>query len=130
MLTERQSFKVAFLKRCADAGLTIEETHGCVKEALDNMKQADGLFGAINSLTAKPLNTAWDVVGDTAKTLGNIGITGLVLGPPAAGAGAGYLASRLGDVDEDDIEAAKKKELIEAYRMNAEKLRRKQQATL
>jgi hypothetical protein len=33
-MTPRQSFKAAFLHRCADEGLSLEETHARVKQAL------------------------------------------------------------------------------------------------
>lgn len=36
-MTPRQSFKAAFLHRCADEGLSLEETHARVKQALFGM---------------------------------------------------------------------------------------------
>lgn len=121
MATEREIFKAAFLRRCADAGLSIEETHACVKQALETVKEAAG------SVLTRPIEKGMDVVGDLAKNVGNIGLTGLLVGPGLAGMAAGYGASRLSDIDDEDVDSFKQRELIDAYRQYAERIRRSQQ---
>jgi hypothetical protein len=59
-LDQRQAFKVAFLLRCAEEGLTLEETHAVVKQALDALqppreKQALGALSTLLLLGLSPI---------------------------------------------------------------------------
>src|SRR5687767_11511103 len=110
MLTPREAFKVGFLRRCADAGMTAEETHYSVKQATAMLKS-----GIANELLMKPYQTTLDVAGGTAKSLGNLGIWGALIGPAAVGGAAGYGLSRLTDIDDTDVDAIKTRELIDEY---------------
>ena len=95
-MTAKDAFKTGFLMRCAAEGLTLAETHARVKQA-----------------------GAWDAL----KTLGpGALITGLVA-PPVIGAGLGYTAGRLGDVDDADIKEIKQQEVLDELRQQAERLR-------
>lgn len=115
MLTERQQFKVAFLQHCALRGLTLEETQLIVKQAIASDKQA-----------------GWDPVSwgktiiDTAKGLGTTAATGLVLGSAGLGAAGGFLAGRGGGLSDEDVDEAKRNELIAAYQAAVDNLRSKQ----
>lgn len=110
MLDSRQAFKAGFLEKCAANGLTREETLAAIQKTagfLDWLKTiAKGVgtgAGALWSGAAKPL--MWGAIG----------------APPAIGAAVGYgLGSS--DVDEDDIEDAKKREQIDEYKRQAERL--------
>lgn len=110
MLTEKEAFKVGFLYKCADAGLTQEETIQAAKCAEAFLKQAD-----VQDFLTKPYNVAWDIAANTGKSLGNIGVAGLLLGPGAIGAGLGAGAAAITDVDDTDVAAIKQQELIDEY---------------
>jgi hypothetical protein len=122
MLTPRQSFKAGFLRRCANEGLTVEESHERVKQANDVIKSA-----GIQDFLTKPYNTLWDVIGGVGKEVGttakNLALLAAVGIPLAGGYGAGRGAAKLTDIGEEDIEEAKKKELIREYKLQAAKIR-------
>jgi hypothetical protein len=116
MLTEREQFKVAFLQHCALRGLTLGETHQVVKQAIAHEKQAFGLSDAAG---------AGQKIVDTLKGLGTTAATGLLLGSAGVGAAGGYLASRGGGIGDEDVEEAKRNELIEAYHAAVDDITRK-----
>ena len=122
MLTPRESFKVGFLRRCANEGLTIEETHERVKQANDTIKSA-----GIQDFLTRPYNTAWDVIGGVGKEVGttakNVALLAALGIPLAGGYGLGRGAATITDVGEEDVEAVKKKELIREYKLQAAKVR-------
>lgn len=116
MLTEREVFKAAFLSHCADQGMDMVETATAVKEAQTKLS-------ALSDLITTPVNTMWDGVksmGGLAKNVGIIGALGL---PLAAGAGIGYGAAALTDVNDEDVEETKLKELIDEHRRLAQRAR-------
>ncbi len=99
-MTDREAFKFGFLLRCADEGLSPEQTR-------ERVKLAYGLGAAAGLAIKAPLAIA-------------------ALGIPAAalaGAGAGYVGAKLTDPPVDPDEA-KKQELIAAYRQQADRARR------
>ncbi len=117
MLSKLEAFKLGVLTNFADRGLSVEEMRAHVKKANDALdavancpaegetqKQADGFFDAI-------------------KSLGTTGAIALALAPPALGAAGGVAHSKLTDVDEDDVETIKRKELADEYRRQAARLR-------
>jgi hypothetical protein len=122
MLTPRESFKVGFLRRCANEGLTTQESHERVKQANDLIKDAK-----IQDFLMKPYNTVWDIVGGVGKEVGttakNLAVLAALGIPIAGGYGAGRAAAKITDVGEEDIDAAKKKELIREYKIQAAKVR-------
>ena len=122
MLTPRESFKVGFLRRCANEGLTIEETHDRVKQANDTIKSA-----GIQDFLTRPYNTAWDIVGGVGQEVGttakNVALLAALGIPLAGGYGLGRGAAAITDVGEENIEAVKKKELIREYKLQAAKVR-------
>ena len=120
MLSKRQAFKVGFMRKCANEGMTPEETHQVVREALSTVKEA-----GITDLLTKPYNTIVDVGGEALKGVGNAGLAGLALGPPIIGGALGLLAAKAGDIDTTDVNAVKKRELIDEYRRQTEILERK-----
>lgn len=101
MITPREAFRIGFLKRCVDDGLTPAETRDRVEKAAAFLeKQATG-----------PVELAG---GALNKMLGSAMTYGIAL-PVAAGVGGGYLANKLteDDLDEDDV---RKQELIDELR--------------
>ena len=119
-MDDRQAFKIGFLRKCADAGLSIEETHEAVKEATTLVKTAD-----IKDLLMKPYQAGIDVLADAGKTGVNFGMGAAALAPIVAGGGIGYGLSRLGDVDDTDVSAVKQQELIDEYHRQIELLNAK-----
>lgn len=110
MLDSRTAFKVAFLKKCAEQGLTLEETHEVVKQAL-NQKQA-GVFR------------------DSFSTVKNLGLAAALAGPPIAGYAIGSTIPKLTDMEEQDVKDMKKRQLIEEYRRLARDMQNKKKRRL
>ena len=121
MLSSQEAFKLGFLSQCVEDGFSIEEMRSQVKAASDALKRAEK--DAAFSKVAGAFGEVVDDVGDVAKRVANLGMTSLLLAPPALGAAAGYTHSRLSDVDDEDVEDVKKRELIDEYRRQADKLK-------
>jgi len=114
-LDKRQAFKLGFLTRLADEGMSPAQIEETVKSA------------AISDFVTKPWNVAWDIGGSTAKTVGgglaNMGMLGAIAGPPLLGALAGYGAARMTDIGDEDVEELRQQELINEYRRLADRAR-------
>ena len=123
MLDDRQAFKVGFLRKCADAGLTIEETHEVVKQALSLVKES--AVNILPDVLQEPYKQLWGAGGHALKSMADYGMTGALLAPGAIGAGAGLLAGHLTDVDDTDVKALKQQELIDEYHRQIELLNAK-----
>ncbi len=125
-LTPEQLFKIGFLYKCAQAGLTQEETHEVVKEAISRLKgeskQAQFGTGLISG--------AGKVVGSATSalphlfSLGGLALMGI---PVAAGAVGGYSLAKLrgGGDAKTMLEDAKKDEIVGEYERLAEEARRR-----
>jgi hypothetical protein len=105
-----QMFKVGFLLRCADEGLSDEETAERVQEAAQFVAvlEKQAVFGT--DLMALP------------KMLKSLGLWGLAAGGLAGGLG-GYAVGKATDT-ESDPEEVKRQELIAAYQQQADRVRR------
>lgn len=122
MLSGKESFKVGFLSRCIEEGISNEEALQRIKaasDAVDALEKQAGIYDIGKDIGGFASGLLSPIVGQAAGLAKNIGI----FGPPALGAGAGYLHSKLTDVDEEDVEDIKKEELIDEYRRQAERLR-------
>lgn len=113
MLDERQAFKFGFLLRCADEGLTPEQTAGRIKAAGERLARvkAAGWGDAVASLA-----------GNIPKIFTNLGMLGVgasALGGAGAGIGLAHLTG-----GEADPEETKRQELIAAYQQQADRIRR------
>ncbi len=106
-LTPRQAFKFGFLLRCAERGLSREQTKECIKEA-----------GAI---MAKQADLA-DTIGSVLQGAKNLGVYGLA-GSAAGGLGAGYGLAQLTE-PQSDPEEIKQQELIATYKQQVDRIRR------
>lgn len=120
--TPRQAFKSAFLFKCAELGMTLPETEQAAQRALQRVKSA-GLVADILKPVSAVAATGRDAVGAVLRPAANYGVTGLLVGPPALGAMAGYGLSKLTDLDDTDVAAIRDRELIEEYQRQAERLR-------
>lgn len=115
---ERLHFKVGFLKRCAEAGFSLEETEKLAHDLNEQLEKQ-----SILSALKKPYDAAWDAAKDVAGTVGNVGIAASLLAPPAIGWGLGRGYTYLTDVDNDDVDEIKKKELLEEYQRQIRKIK-------
>ena len=107
-LTDKQAFNFGFLSRCAEEGLTTEQSRDRIKLAhfvLDREKAATG-----------------SVIGDILGKIHGAGMGGLALSG-LAGAGIGYGLGNMGRGMRDPKEL-KMEELADAYRQHAERARR------
>lgn len=111
-MTELELFKYGFLLRCAEEGLTPDETAERVQQALQLTKQADPIG----------LGTAISTGVNGVAGLGALGLAGA----GALGAGAGWLGAKMTEPDTDP-EEAKTQELIETYRLFAQQARQSAQ---
>ena len=103
MLSSQEAFKLGFLSNCVEKGLSIEQMRAEVKKASDELSSIEKK-AFVDGFLAPERGAFWDDFGDLLKDVGRIGMGGLILGPPAVGAGAGILHSRLSDVDEEEVE--------------------------
>ena len=102
-----ESFKSGFVKRCQESGV---DPALALDVALSE-KQAGAVWDAVKG----PMGT----VAGAVKQLGPIAYFGIPIG---AGAGAGYAASRMQELDEDDVEDVRKREMIDNYRQLAKEM--------
>lgn len=111
MLTAKEAFKVGFLRKCAELGMTEDEIGQTIKSA--NI----GVDSVLNAITgvAKPV---------VEKTL-QVGIPAALLAPPIAGGLAGYGASKLTDIDDTDVEELRQRELVDEYRRLTARLKQR-----
>jgi hypothetical protein len=108
-LSNEQIFKVGFLMKCAEQGLTIEETHTRIKVALAHIKQA--FLGPI---------------GAAASALTPLAAAGAIGLPILAGGTTGYLAAKATGADgKSMVDEAKKDEIAAEYKRLAEEAKRR-----
>ena len=124
MLSKLEAFKLGVLSEFASHGLSVEDMRERVKRASD----------ALDAVAAVPTDEqveeqssmdkeSWAKLMDMLRA-GRVTTLGtLALAPPALGAAAGVAHSKLTDVDEDDVDTIKRKELIDEYRRQAARLR-------
>jgi len=106
----REAFKIGFLARCVEQGLSPEATHNLVKSAEDCFKSASfGLTDTINAIKGIAYPSGFLAAG----------------APIAVGSGAAYFANKANDTDATDIEEIKQKELLETYGRMADQLERR-----
>lgn len=127
MLSSRQAFKAGFLQKCAEAGLTADEAMAMAKEGAQLIKASAKTWSDL--LMFNPIESAIaagsGLVGATAGHVANTGLTGLMVAPPLLGVAGGLAASALTDVDKTDVSAVKKRELIDEYLRQANRLRQR-----
>ena len=126
-MNERQAFKLAFLRRCAERGLTPDEIETLADTG--TIKQADGQ-GFLSSLLnrAVPSAVGGGLAGPGGAALVGTGQTlrsallPTLLGSAAVGGGGGYLAGMAMDsLDEQNPEEIKQRDIINRYNLAAQK---------
>lgn len=116
-MQEKEAFKIGFLARCQEQGLSTQQTVSLVKKAAESFEKQ-----ALGSV----INAGAGAAGGLAKSLAGIGIPLALAAPPAAGALASYFYNKATDTDADAVDNVKDKELADSYRRMADKLRRSQ----
>lgn len=109
-----EAFKVGFLARCLEDGLSAEQTKALAKRAFNCSleKSAVGVGDAFKALMAGASGLA-----GPALALG-------LAAPPAVGGLSAYLYNKATDVDEAEVDDIKNRELVETYKRMADQLRR------
>lgn len=105
-LDARDAFKVGFLARCAEEGLSGDQIAGRVKAAGDKFAS---LLSGLGSAAGSALST---------------GIPLALAAPIVLGGAAGYGLSRATDIDDTDVAEIKGNELLDTYAAETAKLRR------
>ena len=116
MLNSREAFKAGFLKRCADAGLNQEETLSAIKQASAAMEKASYL-PLVNWIRKNPAKSVAGYLGR------KVALPLLLFGPAAAGVGGAALYAKATDTDDTDVESARKEELADMYRAQANRIK-------
>lgn len=115
-LSDKDAFKVGFLQRCVQDGLTPDQMLLRVKTAGELLEKRAFLGGLLGG--------AAGAVGSAGKTMAGYGIPLALAAPPILGGLAGYGLAKATDVDDTDADAIKNQELVEEYRRQAERLQR------
>ncbi len=102
-MNPNEAFKLGFLARCVEAGLSSNETTDLVKKAHACFTKEG--FSSIASAAGPALAAA-------------------LIAPPAIGGMSAYLVNKATDADSGDVEDIKKRELIQTYKRMADQLRR------
>ena len=133
MLTEREAFKVAFLLRCAELGLTMAETHQLVKVARTRLREKQAAPGpwasalanlpglqTLASGTSSAVSGLTSALARLGLGLGAAGIFGL---PLLVGGLGGAAAAKVRDLNDRDPEEVKLEERKDALRRAAMRAR-------
>lgn len=116
-LSPRDAFKVGFLARCADAGMTPEAMLQTVKQAQDKLAFLSEVVGGVRD------------IGKGALTAGAYyGIPASLAIPPIVGGMAGYGLAKATDIDDADVADVKQQEIVNEYTRQADKLLRDRRA--
>lgn len=119
MLTEREAFKVAFLQRCADMGMTPAETGALVKSAADRVEKV-AFTDFLKWLGGLGVDAVKGIGGAGLSLATNVGLPAALILPPAVGAAAGYGLSKAVDLNDEDPADVKNREKLDAYRRATE----------
>lgn len=103
-MTPQEAFKIGFLMRCAEEGLTPDQTAERIEKVAAAVKE-----GKAGDWIPSP-----STFTDPMKWLANKALWGTLVVPPVVGGVGGYALATAGD-DEYDIEEAKKEEELAAY---------------
>jgi hypothetical protein len=116
VLNEREAFKVGFLARCAEHGMTRSEIRQAVKTALDKLASGSGILGGLAS-----------AAGHIGSSVANIGIPLALVAPPVLGGIGGAMAANATDINDTDVKDIQDKEVLDTYRQETAKLKRQRQ---
>lgn len=113
-MSPSQEFKVAFLTKCAEFGLTADETHAVVKAALANKEALVSVDSLINA----------------AKSVSTPVMIGALAAPPLAGYAAGNAIAKMTDVDDADVDEMRQRHLLSAYRRLAADIKNRKRVAI
>jgi len=122
MLDNRQAFKAAFLHRCLEHGMTLEETHILVKDACATLQGGTKEANVWPWIRANVpgVSPAADVLAEAMKgvvqQVPSAALATYVGVPAAVGGLAGYGLAQAEGLNDEDADEIKTQEKIEAYR--------------
>lgn len=113
MLSAREAFKVGFLARCAEDGLSLPESLEAVKTATEKLAFLGSLVGGAMDMGKSVIGTGM-----------HYGVPLALAAPPALGALAGAGLAKATDIDDEDVNEIKDREVLNAYKNETARLRR------
>lgn len=115
-LTPREAFKVGFLARCVEDGLSPSQIG-------ERVKQASEKLAFLSELAGKAMDVGAGAVGG----LYNYGLPMALAAPPILGGMAGYGLARATDIDDTDVADIKDQEVLDEYRRQTQRLGRERE---
>jgi hypothetical protein len=123
-----EAFRLGFMARCVEEGMSADETYALSKTAAVSMEKlgftkwlAEQALGPVNE-AAKTTKSLTDAVSGSMPLVG----MGLMV-PPLLGGTAAWLVNHATDTDGSDVEEAKQHELIDTYNRMSGQLQRQKQ---
>jgi hypothetical protein len=138
-MSPNEAFKLGFLSRCVEEGLSSSETAALAKQASVAFEKeavtplvpaalnlGSTAFKGLTDLVKTPLGLA----KDTTSLVKDVLPAGMLMAalPPAAGGLAAVLKNTATDISDADVDEAKQQELVDTYRRMAEQLKRQRAA--
>lgn len=130
-LTDDQAFKVGFLYKCAQLGLTIDETHDRIKQAISTIKSRQKTASVpwwafpFAYMGGKAMELGGQVAG-AIPGAASLAATGAIAAPVLAGGAGGYLAAKATTGDGKSlVDDAKQDEIVGEYERLADEARRR-----
>ena len=114
-MTEKEAFKIGFLLKCAEDGLTVDQVESRIQQRASSIKKEAGGWDLAKSVLGGGINLAGKVLDKAFWPA--------VIAPPLLGIAGAYGLSRAQD-DTYDVDEAKKREEIAAYRRAIDQLNR------
>lgn len=118
------AFKLGFLKKLAEDGITPDEFHGLIKQAFDPLAAMVSGVGGATDIGTKLMSTGADVGGSVLKNLAYAGL----IAPVVLGGTAGAIEARLTSPSVEDLEAMRRAELAAKYEQMSHVIRQRLQA--
>ena len=131
MLTERQQFQAAFLCKAAMHGLTPAEAADAADRLADLVESrakaaASGILDVPKQLLGGAVNVSAKGMEKLFDTTKAIGLPLMIGGPFVGGLTAGLGYRKATDIEDDDVEVAKIRELTATYQQLAQQARRRE----
>lgn len=123
-LTTEQAFKVGFLLKCAEDGLTLRETNERIKQTIATLEKRAIIWPLLAGLGTGAAWLGGKAIGAIPGTLSAAGTLGIAA-PVVAGAGGGYLLAKGTSADKHLVGDAKQDEILGEYERLADEARRR-----
>ena len=131
MLTSQEAFKVGFMARCIEDGLSMDQIYSLAKTAADRMASAVKLASEKQAIVGPLLGALGYLGGSAVNAAKGIGSAALGVGlplalaaPPVLGGIAGAGLAKATDIDDTDVNEIKQRELLDEYKHQTARLRR------